>query len=135
MNEPLLLDTCAWIWIAQGHERIHKKATTYLEKHSWALSAISIWEISMLCSKGRIKINTDIRTWVNQALTRQPNISLIPLSPEILMLSTELNIAHQDPADRMILATAKDQKLTLVTGDQIMLSQASTQLKIKIYAL
>ena len=41
---------------AKDFSGINKKVATYLEKHSWALSAISIWEISMLCSKGRIKI-------------------------------------------------------------------------------
>jgi PIN domain nuclease of toxin-antitoxin system len=79
------------------------------------VAAISVWEVGMLCSKGRLLAVPDVREWVNAALSLD-KVELLPLSPEIAVLSTEL-VLHGDPADRIIVATAHVASGQFVTKD------------------
>jgi PIN domain nuclease of toxin-antitoxin system len=90
-----------------------------------AISAISVWEVAMLESKGRLQLNMDCLEWVNHAV-RRAGIRVIPLSPEIAVASTRLpGGLHGDPSDRIIAATARHENAVLVTGDQALLTYAS----------
>ena len=123
----ILLDTHVWYWVVQGDERIPADLTV-VEKaardHRLMLSAVSLWEIGMLHAKGRISLELDCLTWIQRALIAS-NIGLAPLSPEIAVESTHLpERFHGDPADRMIVASARILKATLVTKDAAMLEYA-----------
>jgi len=86
------------------------------------VSAISVWEVAMLEAKGRIRLSKDCLSWVNEAL-RAPGLALVPLTPEIAVESSRLPGAfHGDPADRILVATARRQGAILLTRDEKILS-------------
>ena len=82
------------------------------------LSSISLWEITMLESKKRIIFSTDVTSWIKEALSA-PGLHLVQLLPEISIDSTRLpGNFHGDPADRIIIATARFLKCPLITADK-----------------
>ena len=86
------------------------------------VSAITPWEIAMLVSKGRLIFGQEIGEWLRTALS-MPGIRMMPLSIEISVASTQLaGDFHADPADRMIVATARHLGATLVTEDKLILN-------------
>lgn len=119
LEKLLVLDTCAWLWIAQGNSRISPKIQARLMKADWLVSAISIWEVSMLVAKGRLELDCSIEKWIRGALIEVPRLNLAPLLPEIAIMSCNLpEYEHADPADNIILATAMYHKAAIVTGDK-----------------
>ncbi|MCA9407236.1 MAG: type II toxin-antitoxin system VapC family toxin [Candidatus Omnitrophica bacterium] len=122
-QEIYLLDTHMWLWLMNGDKQL--KSSEVLKKLNQAadssyiyVSVISVWEIGMLEAKKRIILPVNCYQWINQAL-KAPGISLMNLTPEIALDSTRLpNDFHGDPADRMIVATAKSLGATLVTQDR-----------------
>ena len=82
------------------------------------LSAASVWELGIAHARGRVDLGTSIDRWIETA-TEDGGLQLLQLSPRILLESTRLPGAfHRDPGDRMLVATARDYDLTLVTRDQ-----------------
>jgi len=76
----------------------------------------------MLEAKGRIRLSKDCLSWVHDALS-SPGISLVPLTPEIAVESCRLpGTFHGDPADRILVATARLLGATLITRDTMILS-------------
>jgi PIN domain nuclease of toxin-antitoxin system len=124
-----LLDTHAWIWIVNQEDRLRRsKVLPDILRASAvgrvAVSAISIWEISLLARKGRLSFAEGVRRWVNTAL-EDDTIIVAPLSPEIALRCNELpGEFHGDPADRILVATAAVMHFTLITNDQKILSYA-----------
>ncbi len=85
------------------------------------VSAITPWEIGVLVSKKRIDLHRDILVWIRDALS-MPGVSLTSLEPEIAVASTRLPFEmHPDPADRILVATARHLGATLVTADKTLL--------------
>ncbi|MFQ5672798.1 MAG: type II toxin-antitoxin system VapC family toxin [Nitrospinales bacterium] len=128
MADPLLLlDTHVWIWLLTGDKKLaSSKCLPHINeaaKHSAIkVSAISVWEVGMLESKGRIKFSMDCLRWVQQAL-EAPGTSLAPMTPEIAVESCRLpGNFHGDPADRIIIATARILGACLVTDDKKILA-------------
>lgn len=122
MNKPLLLDTHIWIWYVMGSPELKKKdqdlITQALCHHEAYLAAISLWEIAMLEKKQRIILDMPCLNWINTFMTATP-IQCVPLTPDIAVDSCNLpNSLHNDPADRMITATARTKNLMLVTRDE-----------------
>ena len=126
---PLLLDTHYWIWLESGDiDRVPQRLRLAIQKAANAgtllLSVISVWELGMLESKGRIEFHAPCEDWVRDALAT-PGLALVPLTPEIAIDSTRLEESfHGDPADRIIMATARRMKARLLTRDQKMLEYA-----------
>lgn len=126
----VLLDTHAWVWLLNGDPKIGQKARDAIE-HSLSdeavlLSAISPWEVAMLVSQGRLALDRDIGEWV-QAAVGLTGIRVEPVSPEIAVASTRLpGSIHADPADRLIVATARHLGAVLVTDDRLLLDYAAT---------
>jgi PIN domain nuclease of toxin-antitoxin system len=115
----LLLDTHIWLWRFRDPKRIGKRVLHYLndtENELW-LSPLSAWEALTLHYKGRIRIKEDLSEWLTQATagTREA-----PFTHEIALVARQLNM-HQDPADRILAATAEVLDLTLVTADERLL--------------
>jgi PIN domain nuclease of toxin-antitoxin system len=115
----LLLDTHIWIWYLLGNERLSQTLRTEIANESnelW-LSPISIWETLILAEKGKLILTPDPQTWIQNSL-QQLDTEEAPLSHEIAILSRQLQLKQQDPADRFIAATAIHLELTLATVDQ-----------------
>ncbi len=128
MIRPLLLDTCAALWIAQGEPLIDAaiEAFTEIERAGGAvaLSPITAWEIGLLVSRGRLALSRDPATWFSDLLSQ--GFELSPLTPSILVASSFLpGDPPRDPADRILAATARAMNFRLVTRDQRLLDYAS----------
>jgi PIN domain nuclease of toxin-antitoxin system len=121
-SDLLLLDTHCWIWAQLGLiQQLSRAALQSIKdaerEGNLRISVISIWELAMLESRGRIALPMNVRTWVDQALSK-PGISVAPLTPEIAIESVHLpGELHGDPADRMLVATARVIGATLATKD------------------
>jgi PIN domain nuclease of toxin-antitoxin system len=88
------------------------------------VSVISVWEVGLLDSKGRISLSMDCERWIKAALAT-PGLELAPLTPSIAILSTRLpGEFHGDPADRILVATARMEGAHLLTKDQKILDYA-----------
>lgn len=121
----LLLDTHVWVWFLQGNKKINplviKSIDAAIGKRELFIAAISSWELAMLIKKSRIILNKPIALWIAEALDKL-HIKVIPLSTEVAIESTDLpGEFHGDPADRMIIATARLHHLTVVTRDAAIL--------------
>ena len=120
-----LLDTNVWIWMVENHQRLpHKIISTLLEPDNYPLhiSAISAWEVANKVEIGKLTLSIPIREWLLQA-TRKPFVEIIPLSVDIALESTMLpGKFHKDPADQIIVASARHCNMTLLTTDQLILS-------------
>lgn len=124
-QHKILLDTHVWIWLLNGDESLsvsfREDADRLSLQEAVYLSPISIWEIGMLVEKKRILIEMDCMDWVQQALS-QSGIIIAPISPRIAVESCRLpGNVHGDPADRLLLATAHEENLVLVTCDEKLL--------------
>ena len=121
-SDLLLLDTHCWIWAQLGLVQQLSRAALQSIKDAeregnLRISVISIWELAMLEKRGRLALPMNIRMWVEQALSK-PGIAVAPLTPEIALESVHLpGEMHGDPADRMLLATARVLGARLVTKD------------------
>ena len=121
----ILLDTHALVWLLTDSERISGQTYAKIERAAdqdeLFVSAISPWEIAMLVSKGRLRLNRDVADWIGAALAL-PGIQLEPLSPAIAVASTRLPWqVHPDPADRILLATARHLDATFISADRQMI--------------
>jgi len=116
----LLLDTHIWLWSLREPARLGRRVRHELANpvnELW-LSPLSTWEALLLNSKGRIHLHEDPATWVARATA---SFREAPLTHEIALAAHELPLAHSDPADRFIAATAEVLDLTLVTADERLL--------------
>ena len=114
----LLLDTCAFIWLAEGGGELSKEAILQINESRFVYtSAITAWEISLLCSKDQLKLPMVPEEWFQQIIKSQ-DIQVINVTPEIAFLSNNLPRHHKDPADRFIIATAISHNLAIVTTDK-----------------
>lgn len=124
----LLLDTHAWVWLSNGDLRLGERSkeairAAYREDLA-AVSAITAWEIALLVSKARMTLGQDVLDWIRAALAIS-GLRLAPLEPEIAVASTRLPFEmHADPADRILVATARHLGATLVTADRALLDLA-----------
>jgi PIN domain nuclease of toxin-antitoxin system len=124
----LLLDTHTLVWSVEESPRLGNGAKRAINiaarRNHVAISAISPWELALLVAKGRLSLSIDVMVWVRQALSR-PGVNLVPLEPEIAVASTRLPFEMQpDPADRILVATARQLGATLVTADLALLKLA-----------
>ena len=129
-GRALLLDTHIWVWYVENEpKRFSRKIEPLIEaavqRGELLVSTISVWEIAMLESTRRIELSQDVRTWAGRALAF-PGVRLKGLSPSIAIESTRLpGTLHRDPADRMLIATARLTGAALVTCDERILGYAS----------
>lgn len=125
MTRPFLLDTHVWVWLMLGDTRLSGANRRMLEKAvpdgRLHVSIISVWEVAMLEAKGRLTLSADCESWVQEALAA-PGIHLAELTSHIAISSTRLpGVFHGDPADRILIATARETEATLLTADRAIL--------------
>jgi PIN domain nuclease of toxin-antitoxin system len=117
----ILLDTHAWIWWVASSEQLSPAAAARIhlevEARGIHISAISCWEISLLVKKGRLALTLDVGDWIakTEAL---PFVHFVPIDNRIALRSNALpGDLHDDPADRLLVATALILGATLITKD------------------
>ncbi len=119
----LLLDTHIFLWSLRDPARLSQQVAEALELPSntlW-LSPITTWEVMILAEKGRIVLDAEPGVWMRRVFERIP-FREAPLNHEVAILSRQVRLPHQDPADRFLAATAKVHELTLVTADRQLLA-------------
>ena len=125
----LLLDTCAMIWVAEGAP-LREEARTLLERAETGggeirVSPISAWEIGLLMARGRIVSTRSPQAWFAEFIAH-PAVALAPMPPEVLIASSWLpGVPPPDPADRIIIATARQYGLSIMTRDARILDYAA----------
>ncbi len=127
----ILLDTHVFIWHINGDETLskplRKTIDTAIQNNELHLSAISLWEISMLGAKKRIIFSMPCLEWLNKAIEFS-HTHIMHLTPAIAVESSHLPGAfHEDPADRIIVATARINGLLLLTRDKKILQYSKNK--------
>ncbi len=115
----LLLDTHIWLWSLLEPGRLSRRVKRELADPAselW-LSPISVWELSVLLRRGRVRLEHGFHEWVETALDRAP-LREAPVTNDVAMATYDIDLPHRDPADRFRAATATVFDLTLVTGDE-----------------
>jgi len=121
MSDAPLLDTHIWLWWLLGDPSLSKSERDALD----ALPAddrpflcdISLWEAALLVANGRLELDMDLQDFLETA-TSPATVQLVRITPSIVLEMNRLpDTFHRDPADRLILSTARAQGLTLATKD------------------
>lgn len=126
----LILDTHVWLWTVEGATDnmapAAVEAIAVAGRHGRvAVSAISVWEVSMLEARGRISLSRPLDDWVQAALC-VPGVRFLELSPDIAVESTRLpGTPHGDPADRILAASARVTGGRLATRDRALVAYAA----------
>lgn len=126
---PILLDTCAVIWLQAGAAfRPEGEAALQDAQRSGTqvlVSPITAWEIGLLVSKGRLALSQPPLSWFERVLDL--GVDLAPLTPDILIASSQLpDSSLRDPADRIVAATARAMRYRLMTRDRPLLDFAAS---------
>lgn len=115
-----LLDTHVLVWWIAGVARLRASERRVLARSATApvlVSDVTLWEIAMLVERGRLSLGRPVREWLEEA-TAEPHVRLVRITPavaaEVAALPTTL---QADPADRILIATARVHGATLITHD------------------
>jgi len=119
-----LLDTHVFLWLIEGGRSLKNKAVfeTAAFMGNLLISPVTYWEVGMLASRHRINLKMPYQEWIEQSM-KAPGLSLIELSARIAFEASYLpGKLHGDPADRILIATARIKSLTLATRDDKILA-------------
>lgn len=124
----VLLDTHALLWLAAG-ARLSRAAAECIEDEAnggtLLVSAVSAWEIGILVRKGRIRLDTPPRPWLEAAVRSLVAGRLLALSATAALAASDLpGTLHDDPADRLLVAVARELDIPLLTRDERILAYA-----------
>lgn len=124
----ILLDSHTFVWLANGDAQLGPEARELIREAYSAralfLSPISLWEIALKVSRGRLSFDRPVRPWMNDAL-RLTRTQLAPITQDIAIDCAELPPDfHGDPADRLIASTARTGAFLLLTDDKKLLTLA-----------
>ena len=117
-----LLDTHAWVWWVTGDSRLSRRAKAAIasgvaERDLW-ISLISVWEVAKKVEKGQLVLDRPLDRWLDDALTWQ-GLGARELTRPVLVQSCALpQPFHGDPADQVVVATARHHGALLVTKDE-----------------
>jgi PIN domain nuclease of toxin-antitoxin system len=125
----LLLDTHVWVWLEAGSNDLSAGArrtiSTALGAGLLRVAAISLWELALLASRGRLVLGKPTNLWLDLALA-DPGPIIEPLNAPVAIESCHLpGTFHRDPADRMIVATARVINAIVMTRDRRILDYAA----------
>ncbi len=127
----ILLDTHIWLWWLHDSSRLSLNAIACIEleeaQNGLLVSAISVWEIAVKSSVGKLTLPLPISDWFAQAMMH-PGTVIESLDPWDAIASTQLpGEFHKDPADRILVAIARRYNIPLVTCDEKILSYPHVQ--------
>jgi len=119
----IILDTQAWLWWVHDPSRLSARAVRAIREAEQAdgmlVSVISVWEIAVKSSLGKLELSMDMDAWFRQARA-YPNLVVEPVSAHDAIASTRLpGEFHRDPADRIIVALSRRTGAALVTADKL----------------
>ena len=116
----ILLDTCTLLWLAAGGEQLSETARARIAASQGEIhvSAISAFELGVKCRKGALSLPLPPLEWYERALEFH-GLREVPVSGRIAAASTALPVHHSDPCDRMIVATAVEHGMTILTPDHL----------------
>lgn len=122
---PVLLDTHAWIWWMDRDPRLGRAALDSLDASlAWdrpLLSDISLWEVATLVERGRLSFSIGLRDWLDAA-AHPRTVRVVPITSDVAAAVAALpSTFHRDPADRVIVATARVLGVPLLTFDKLIL--------------
>lgn len=124
MKSPFLLDTCAALWAVSnelGSSTVETLTEAYRRGASTFVSPITAWEVGVSARKGRFASTMTPRRWFEHLMSL-PGAALADMPPDVLLASNELpDFPTNDPADRIIAATAREYGFTVVTRDAALL--------------
>ena len=118
----ILLDTHAWVWFISNPEKLSSKAMKSIDKamqeNDVLISCISAWELALLVQKKRLELTMDVSEWISSS-EQLPFIRFISIDNGIAVHSVYLpQPLHNDPADRIIIATSMKYGAPIVTMDE-----------------
>jgi PIN domain nuclease of toxin-antitoxin system len=118
----IVLDTHAWVWWISQPELLSDSARKIVDeaarRQTIRISSISAWEVALLSARGRLQLSMDVGAWIAEC-EALPFITFVPVDNSIAVKSVQLpGILHNDPADRIIIATTTMIGATLVTKDE-----------------
>ena len=116
----LLLDSCTFLWIAGDDAKLSNQARALFlaEEHEVFLSPVSVWEIVVKHSLGRLDLPGDPARWIVQQRKRH-GIEPLPLDEDAVLALLRLPAHHRDPFDRMLVCQALTQGMTILTPDEL----------------
>jgi len=118
----ILLDTHAWIWFLSNPEKLSasaiEKIDSAVKKQQIFVSTISVWEMAMLVNKGRLTLSMHVAEWIHTA-EKLPFLHFVHIDNNIALQSVNLpGKFHNDPADRIVIATAIYLKAPVISKDR-----------------
>lgn len=115
----LLLDTCALLALAGKAGKLSASAAEALANApAVAVCGVSAWEIAIKVKAGKLAMRKPVHEWYSDSLVRY-QLDEIPLAVSLLCAGADLPLIHRDPFDRVLIATALERGLTLLTSDRI----------------
>jgi PIN domain nuclease of toxin-antitoxin system len=117
----LLLDTQALLWWKEGSKRLGSRARRAIESGATTVrvSAVSAWEIAIKSRSGRLKLSEPLAAWMPERLEREGFLMLSVTVAHAVAVGS-LPGHHHDPFDRLLIAQARAEDLTLVTADMVL---------------
>ncbi|MBI2947842.1 MAG: type II toxin-antitoxin system VapC family toxin [Verrucomicrobia bacterium] len=113
----MILDTCALLWLASGSKKLSRAALKQInETPAVYVSAISGFEVAIKVARGKLKLPLSPQEWFDKIVDHH-GISILPIELHVGIAAAQLPPIHDDPCDRFIIATAKENDLTVVTTD------------------
>ncbi len=127
----VVLDTCAWLWLCATPAKLSNAAHEVIARErrhdGLIVSIISAWEVAKLVQKRKLRFSIPCRQWIDEAVTTD-GVMVHPLTPEVCVESTELpGSFHGDPADQIIVATARLIAAPVITADRQILDYPHVQ--------
>ena len=117
----IILDTHIWVWWVDDSQQLRDRKRQTIQDNAQSglgVSAISCWEVAKLVEYGRLELACTVEEWMEQA-TAYSGMQLLELTPQIAIESTKLPGGfHRDPADQILVATARVYDIPLLTADR-----------------
>jgi PIN domain nuclease of toxin-antitoxin system len=126
---PLLLDTCTLLWLSLDQKYLSDQVRVAIRSHPEDLfvSAISALECATKVAKGKLRLPfQEVGLWFRKVLEHH-GVSQVPVNFQIAGQSGELPPRHKDPYDRLIIATALEYRMTVVTPDRLIRQYAEVE--------
>lgn len=125
----IILDTHIWIWWVDNSAKLNQRQRELINTYQSSglgVSIISCWEVAKLVENKKLILSCSIDEWLNVGLA-YPGVQLLNLTLSIIIASTQLIGFHRDPADQLIVATAKMYNCPLLTADNKILAYPLVQ--------
>jgi PIN domain nuclease of toxin-antitoxin system len=126
--ERILLDTNAVLWFAFAPDELGRRAKDLVldarDRQALFLSVVTLWELAVLVRRGRFQLDVDLARWARDI--EDAGSVFLPVDAPVVLEACRLPDFRADPADRFLVATARLNGLTLVTGDRAILAWPGT---------